>query len=241
MKLQHRLFMLPFSVIAAASMLVPAIGNAQLVPAGDFHGKSLDDWGLDWIQWGLKTGLGGQVLPDTFDGVRYLPPNLGSTFVSDVTIQQGTPLVFSPFLVFGEKYDNGTQDDPNDPVLEQIFDSTTIQTKFDGTVVLQGGANTFPDRKYGPTVFPAAIPYASPQPRGPGLNSTAAIFGIGLTAIFDGLPLGQHTILNVYDAPFFGGTFSSTYNITVVPEPAGFILLGMAALGFAGSYRGRRS
>jgi hypothetical protein len=59
-----------------------------------------------------------------------------------------------------------------------------------------------------------------------------AIFGTGVTAIFDMLPLGQHTIMNVYNSPFFGGTFSATYNITVVPEPDTFFLVGVVILGW---------
>ena len=208
------------------TVMIPGSVPDVLVPPGDFRGKSHDDWGFDYQQWGIKTGPGGQSLPDTFDGVRYLPPNLGSSFVANLTIQHGTPLLFSPFNVFGERYDNGTEDNPNDPVIEQIFNSTTIETRFDGEVVLQGGANSFPDRKFGVTMFPAPIPYTTPQPRGPGVNAVSAIFGVGLTAIFDGLPLGQHTIVNVYNSPFFGGTFTSTYNITVVPEPTIFVLLG---------------
>jgi hypothetical protein len=191
--------------------------SAQIVPAGDFRGKSLDQWGLDYQQWGLKTGLGGQTLPDTVDGVRFLPPNLGSEFVANLTIQQGTPLVFLPFNVFGEIYDNGTQDNPNDPVIDEIFETSTIRTTFNGNVVLEGLASEFPDRTFGVTVFDEPILYAQPQPRGFGLNSVTAIFGTGITAIFDMLPLGQHTIAHVYNSPFFGGTFTATYNITVAP------------------------
>jgi hypothetical protein len=248
MKPKHRELILPLIVITTSWMFVPAtcrgLGydggtqnggvipcvsttcSAQIVPAGDFHGKSLDEWGLGYQQWGIATGLGGQALPDTVDGVRYLPPDFGSNFVADLTIQQGTPLVFTPFNVFGERYDNGTEDNPADPVIDEIFQTTTIRTTFDGAVVLEGSANEFPDRKFGVTVFSAPIPYAAPQPRGPGLNSVTAIFGTGITAIFDKLPLGRHTITNVYNSPFFGGTFSATYNITVVPEPSTLVVLG---------------
>jgi hypothetical protein len=230
MKVQHRRLSFPLLVLTALLTLAPAISRAQLVPPGDFRGKSLAQWSFDWTEWGLKTGLGGQTLPDTVDGVRYLPPNLGSTFVTSLTIQQGTAVVFAPFVVFGENYDNGTSDNPADPVLNDIFADVTIQTMFDGATVLQGSGNAFPDRKYGPTSFAAPIVYIDPQPRGPGLNSVAAIFGLGIGAIFDPLPLGQHTIQNVYTSNFFGGTFSTTYNITVIPEPSTLCGLGISAL-----------
>jgi len=213
------LFIWPIFVLAASLSIAPARGQAQLAPPGDYHGKSLAQWGFDWSEWGIRTGLAGQSLPDTVDGVRYLPPNVGSTFVADLTVQQGTALVFSPFLVFGENYDNGGSDDPNDPILDQIFADATIETKLDGVTVLQGAADAFPARDFGPTAFASPIVYTDPQPRGPGLNSVAAIFALGIAAIFDPLSPGQHTIQNVYVSNFFGGSFSATYNISVIPEP----------------------
>jgi hypothetical protein len=52
------------------------------------------------------------------------------------------------------------------------------------------------------------------------------------------LPLGEHTINSEYNSSFFGmQTF--TYNITVVPEPASVILVGIGAIGLSG-YRRRR-
>jgi hypothetical protein len=172
------------------------------------------------------------------DGVRYLPPNFGETFVANVTIPEGTAVVFSPFVVFGENYDNGTS---NDPILNDIFAGAMFQTKFDGATVLEGSANAFPSRMFGPTSFAAPIMYTDPQPRGPGLNSVAAIFALGLGTIFDPLPLGHHTIQNVYTSNFFGGPFTSTYNITVVPEPGGFAAIGACALSLLCARRRLRS
>jgi hypothetical protein len=233
MNLPHRRFIFSLLLLAASLISAPVVSTAQLVPPGDFQGKSHDEWGFDWSQWGIKTGLGGQSLPDTVDGVRYLPPNFGNNVVADLTIQQGTPLVFSPFYVFGEKYDNGTDDDPvlSEPVIDQIFQTTTFQTKFDGSVVLEGFASDFPVRTYDITLFPAPITYTTPRPVGGGVNAIAAFWSTGLTEIFDNLPLGQHTIVNVFTSPFFSpDPVSSTYNITVVPEPSTLMLLGSALL-----------
>jgi hypothetical protein len=230
MKVQHG-FVLSLVVLSASLMLFPVSVKAQLLPPGDFRGKSLDEWGLDWAQWGVATGLGGQTLPDTVDGVRYLPPNFGGgDFVTDVTIREGTPIVVAPFFVSGERYDDGSEDNPADPILGTIFEETTFRSTFDGNVVLEGSASDFPERTSDVTVFSQPILYTTPQPRGPELNAVAAIFGKGLTTIFDGLPLGEHTLRNEFDSSFFGQA-SFTYNITVVPEPSTIVLLGSVTLG----------
>jgi hypothetical protein len=157
MKAQHRGLVCSLLVLMA-SMAAPAICRAQLLPPGDFRGKSLDDWGLDYTQWAIKTGLGGQSLPDTVNGVRYLPPGFNVVnFVTDFTIPQGTAIVGSPFFVFGERYDNGTEDNPNDPIIDTIFEGTTFRTAVDGNVVLEGQASAFPDRKFGVTVYSEPI------------------------------------------------------------------------------------
>jgi hypothetical protein len=214
-------------------MFVPATCPAQLLPPGDFQGRSLAEWTLEWSKWSIATGLGGQMLPDTVDGVRFLPPNFGGgDFVADLTVPQGTALLVSPFNVFGERYDNGTEDNPNDPIINTIFEDAMVEVTLDGNVLLQGRASEFPERKYGVTVFPEPIPYTEPQPRGENLNAVAALFGVGLGTMYANLPLGEHTIRNVYNSPnFFGGPFSFTYNITVVPEPSTLVLLGSVLVG----------
>jgi hypothetical protein len=232
MKVQHRRLVFPLLILTASFMFGSATCRAQLLPPGDFQGRSLAEWTLEWSKWSIATGLGGQTLPDTVDGVRFLPPNFGGgDFVADLTIPQGTALLVSPFNVFGERYDNGTEDNPNDPIIDTIFEDATVEVTLNGNVLLQGEASDFPERKYGVTVFPEPIPYAQPQPRGENLNSIAAIFGVGLGTMYANLPLGEHTIRNVYNSPgFFGGPFSFTYNITVIPEPSSLCCLGASIL-----------
>jgi hypothetical protein len=239
MKLQHRRLIFPLLVLMASLMFAPANCRAQLLPPGDFQGKSLDEWGLDYEQWSIATGLGGQSLSDTVVGVRYLPHQFAGDSAS-LTIPQGTPLVGSPFFLFGERYDDESEDNPNDPILDTIFEQTTIRTTVDGSVVLEGFASQFPERTYGVTEFSQPIPYANPIPRGPGLNAVAAIFGVGITTIFDMLPVGDHTIRVDVGPNVLGPGGSFTYNITVVPEPASLISVSIGAFGIVG-FGGRRS
>lgn len=153
----------------------------------------------------------------------------GIAFVADLTIQQGTAVVFSPYFVFGETYDAGSDDLPSDIADFMLFENATVQTSLDGSVVLDGLASEFPDRKSSIRVFSQPISYLQPIDRG-GKNAIGAIFEQGIGAMFE-LPVGEHTIMNVYSSNFFGGPFSATYNITVVPEPSSLLLLGIVGIG----------
>jgi hypothetical protein len=54
------------------------------------------------------------------------------------------------------------------------------------------------------------------------------------------LPRGQHTLRHEFNSEFFGGAYTSTYHISVVPEPATLTLAGLAGVvGWAASARGR--
>jgi hypothetical protein len=188
----------------------------------------------------MRTIFGGQTLPNTVNGVRYLPPDLpGQPQVVNVTIPLGTALVSTPVFIFGERFDNGTVDSPTDPFIDAYFAAATIRITFNGNVLLDGPINSFPERKYGISLFPEPIPYSTPQPRGPGLNAIAATYQGGITAIYDMLPIGKHTIREEFNSTLVGPD-SITYNITVVPEPIGLIPVGIAAISFIG-YGRRRS
>lgn len=226
-----------FLILTAFLTLAPAIGRAELVPPGDFLGKSHDEWGLAWTQWGLRIGSGGETLPNTADGVRYLPFAVGTVFEADVTIEEGTPVLFLPFVLFGEQYADGSEDDPvalADFINNDILGPTTIQTTIDGDVVLDGDYFDFSERIFDITFFPQPIEYAAPNPRFPAVS---AYWATGITAIFDGLTPGEHTIVNVQNTPFFGGLFTATYNVTVVPEPSGLSVLGLGGVALVAARR----
>ena len=71
MKMQHAW---SFSSAVHYRVLDACPGNLPCPTAapGDFSGKSLDEWGLDWSQWAIATGLGGQTLPG-HRGWRQIP------------------------------------------------------------------------------------------------------------------------------------------------------------------------
>jgi hypothetical protein len=87
----------------------------------------------------------------------------------------------------------------------------------DGRVLLDGSGTELERFRFGPTYFDEPIVYAEPQPRGPDVNATAALFVRGIGAVYHPLPVGQHTLVNVVHSQFFGD-FQVTYHITVSPR-----------------------
>jgi hypothetical protein len=236
------------SLIASTCLLLlPAICPAQLLPPGDFNGKSFQQWGGDYAQWAVPLSFPAGVIPfdpsrpDTFNGVRYLPVTNAfenRDFTANLTIQEGTALFGSPFFIYGERYDDGHEDNPADPLLTTIFDQTTTKTTLDGVVVLEGTVTSLSDRNYGVFRFPEPISYTEPQQRGPdgsplgqGLFATASAWTTGIGTMFS-LSRGEHTLRMEYNSEFFGGAFSNTYHVSVVPEPSSICSLIAGLIGF---------
>jgi hypothetical protein len=251
--LDHRFFVL-LVVLAAHLMLFPASGTGQLLPPGDFNGTSFQQWGLDYAVWAAPLSPPG-VIPldpsrqDTVNGVRYLPVDSSiRDFTANLTIQQGTALFGSPFFVYGERYDDGHADNPADPLIDTIFDETTLRVTLNGMVLLEGTASSLAARQFGPTYFAEPIPYITPQQRGPdgsplgqGLFAIASAWTQGIGTMYTNLPRGEHTLRTEFTSEFFGGTYSNTYHISVVPESSTLIPVGIGALSFLGCARRRRT
>ena len=254
MKPQLR-YILSLDVITAALILAATPCSAQLQPPGDFNGQSLAQWGVDYARWALPLTLHAGVIPfdpsrpNIFNGVRFLPVGEFGirNFTADLTIQPGTAVFTSPFFIYGERYDDGHEDNPDDPVLQTIFEETTIRTTLDGAVVLEGTPNSLADRKFGITNHPSPVVYSEPQPRGPdgsplgeGFFAVASAWTTGTGTMFANLTPGVHTIRNEFNSEFFGGAYSNTYTITVVPEPATGVLAAIAGVvGFRWTVRRR--
>jgi hypothetical protein len=246
----------PLVVLAAGLIFLPDKCSAQLLPPGDFNGKSFQQWFLEYGQWAAPLSSPVGVIPfdpsrpNTFNGVRFLPvvdALSNRDFTTNLTIQEGTAIIGSPFFIYGERYDDGHEDNPDDPLLATIFEQTTIRTTLDGTVVLDGTASSLSNRRFGPSRFPEPIAYTVPQQRGPdgsplgqGLFAVASAWTTGIGTMFTNLPVGEHTLRNENNSEFFGGAYSSTYHISVVPEPSSLVLLGSFMVGWSVCLRRRK-
>jgi hypothetical protein len=209
--------------------LAPALCHAQsgqsplTQPQSRAFGKSFEEWNVLQTQFALATGLGGATnLSNTVGRVRLLPGEFSDPApVFQIRVAPGTPFVASPFFVYGERYDdpNVPDDDPIAlaPLLEEIFETATIQIVLDGRVLLEGSGTELQRFQFGPVYFDEPIMYAQPQPRGDNLNAVAALWVTGIGAVYEPLPVGEHTLVYTVQSDFFGD-FQFTYHITVSPR-----------------------
>ena len=212
------------ALVASALLLLAVPGSAPqagqgdpplVPPSANFRGNSFEEWNVLSLEWEIATGLGGQDLPDTVKEVRFLPGNfVGDEF--DIQLKPGTAIAFPAWPVYGELYDDGTQDDP-DADYSFLYESTLIDARLDGKVLLQGLASDLDAYSFGPVVLDEPIFYETPQPRGPGLNAIAATFVFGIGSVYRPLPVGEHTLVIDVQNDFLG-SYHTTYHITVSPK-----------------------
>jgi hypothetical protein len=217
----------------------PASAQSGLLPPDAvYQGRTLDEWFVLHQQWNIATDSGdASGLSDTVDGVRFLfHPYVEAVLEDDVTLPAGTALSMSSWGVVGERYSDGSQDNPSDPIIAEINEAT-FETILNGNVVLQGKVADHLNRYTEPTFFDQPVVYNEPQPRGP-VDALAAIFTFGVGGLYL-LPVGDHTLENTVQSSFFGNVHV-TYHISVVPEPSTGVLVGMVSVvGFGCAVRGR--
>lgn len=207
--------------LAGALALPAATAHGQLLPPNaNFRGTSFEEWNVLATEWTIATGLGGQDLPDTVDGVRFLSGAFSpGVYEFDIQIRPGTGLVFPSFFVFGELYEDGTRDEPAglEELIQFIYETTFVETTVDGKLVLQGTGDDLVDYQYGVADFDEPIFYEEPQPRGDFPDAVAALWTFGIGSVYRPLSAGEHTLVSVVDSLFFG-RFEYTYRIHVVPR-----------------------
>jgi hypothetical protein len=214
-------------LLAVAVVFAPAVSRGQgglsplVPPQSNVFGRSFADWNVLQTQFALAVGLGGTTnLSNTVGGVRLLPGDfVNSAPVFQIALSPGTPFVASPLFIYGERYDHGPDDNPVElkQVLDDIFATAKIQIVLDGRVLLEGSGKDLRAFMFGPVYLDRPVVYAQPQPRGTDLNAIAALWVVGVGAVFHPLPVGQHTLVyNVQSA--FPGNFTFTYDITVTPK-----------------------
>jgi hypothetical protein len=213
-------------LLALDAVFAPAPSHGQgglsplVPPQSNAFGKSFEEWNVLQTQRLLEVGFGGTNPSDTVRGVRLLPGDVvNKTPVFQITLPPGTPFVASPFFVFGERYDNAPDDDPValKPVLDEIFATAEIQIVLDGQVLLEGSGTDLKRFRFGPVFLDQPVVYAQPQPRGENLNALAALWVMGIGAVYHPLPIGEHTLVYTVHSEAFGD-FLFTYHITVSPR-----------------------
>jgi hypothetical protein len=206
--------------------LAPALslgqgGQPPLVPPQSHaFGKSFEQWNVLYSEWAIASVVGGATdLSDTLGRVRFLPADsFDQSLEFHVTLSPGTPFVTPPFIIWGGRYDDPDvpDDNPADPILDDIFETADIQTVLDGHVLLDGTGTELERFRFGPVYFDEPIVFAEPVPCGPA-NCTAALFVMGIGSVYHPLPVGQHTLVYTVHSNFFGDK-QSTYHITVSPR-----------------------
>ncbi len=225
---------LQLSLVGVALVAAHASGRGGqsplMPPQSHAFGKSFEEWNVLYSQWVIESWFGeGTDLSDTVGHVRFLPvPAPAETgrgsceceFEFDVTLRPGTPFVASPFFVWGGTYDDSSvpDDNPADPVLEEIFKTTQIKVVLDGRVLMAGTGKELERFRYGPVYFDEPIVFADPVPVGGDLKATSALFVVGIGAVYRPLPVGQHTLVYTVHSPFFERHYQFTHNITVSPQ-----------------------
>ena len=212
-----------FGVALNPALLFGQKADSPLVPPNSHaFGATFETWNLLQTQYALETVLGGlSSWSDTVGGVRLLPANFDTTPVFNVKLRPGTPFVAAPSFLFGESYDDPSvpADNPGDPNLQEylkyVFKNTFIQIKLDGRVLLEGSSEDLKAFRFGPVYFVKPINYAAPQSRGPGLNAIAALWVVGVGAVYGPLPPGEHTLVYTVHNVFGPPLTVFTYNIAV--------------------------
>lgn len=220
-------------LLISTATVVAKPGDSPLMPPNaNYRGLTFEEWNALAVEIDVSNAWGGEELPNTFKRTLFLRNGLWLLEDEfDVQVSPGTALVIPAFFIVGELYDLYIgdiqyEDDPNYPhpydpektIIDFLNESTVVELKFDGEVILGGIAADLVEYQFGVTYFDEPVFYEIPQNRG-FADAVASIFTFGVGAVFHPLPPGEYTIESSYvvDAPpFIPLTVANyTFNITV--------------------------
>lgn len=233
-----------FLVLALLLTLVAPVAADAAPPAPpqtDAYGKSLNEWQLLYLTW----LLGGDPV-DHLGHVRFLPLPQGEAQGENpvilvgqqaVTLDPGAAFVLPIFTWVGERYDNGSEDQP---LPSTIFTNLTVQITLDGQPLIDSNTDTLDAYYFGPQTFAPPIPYAEPQPRdsdgdgAPDLFAVAMIWAQGVGFVYPPLSVGEHTVTLYAVSEDFGFGYDNTWTITVEPSIVETVYLSLRGSGKVG-------
>ena len=209
-----KVILLSLCLILPAALVTAA---GPLPPNSNAYGKTLTDWLLLYWTWALGGEQAGQVKNVTLLPLPAGTPNDDGVLVGelDVPLRPGTAFVLPVLGLTGEKYADGSVDDPDalKDVIAAYFGGAHILVTLDGKVILDSGRDNIlrylSDLRY----FTDPIYYDQPTDYG----SVAAIWTQSIGFVHQPLSAGTHTlrVQSVSGLPEYFPTYDNTWHITV--------------------------
>ena len=212
------------TIAVAAGVGLLALGTAFAQVSGGSHafGKTLAEWMVLDVTWRLggdQLNPEGKMvfLPDINDveeGEWVENEDTGLWDFSgelDVTLRPDQKFSMSLIYYYGEQYEDGTEDAPEDFDIEGALAAFDIQVWLDGDLIVDSAAAGYSDYYYGPEYFDEMIEYDELSQFG----GVGAIWVAGYGFVHQPLSRGEHTLVWYLVAEDYGVTNELTLNITV--------------------------
>jgi len=204
--------------IVCIVLALAAVAYAQPPGHSSAYGKTLGEWMVGWFegQFGASDGDGdGKVVYLKFPAFEdYTIDTDTWTAYSelDQTLEPGTAFAYPIRLAYGEVYEDGTEDDPDDPLWspDAIMDVELLVT-VDGETLIDSAEDDLEDWFFGPEYFDETIEYDEPT----GYGAVGAVWVQGLGFVHTPLSKGDHVVHIVLYIPAWELTYDETWNITV--------------------------
>ena len=196
-----------YAIVVGLCLTLAVLGTAYAQSPGGSHafGKSLTEWmTLDnsWRLGGEQSNPEGKMvfLPDisseAADGGEWVYDEDSNTWTYaaeiDVALEPGQKFAMPLIYFYGEVYEDGTEDDPDDYDVEALLAAYDIQVSLDGDLILDTTDEDIGDSFYGPAYFDETIEFDEPNPYSGGIGATW-VAGYGF--VHQPLSTGEHTLV----------------------------------------------